>query len=355
MEVIDKSFDGILGIKLSNLVSDKEIIFFACYLPPENSPRGRDAQGFFAHLLSQIYMNSDSETFLLAGDFNARIGNLSETLTQTDNIPNRIALDKTMNQHGHEFIDFLNEAKFVVLNGRFEEDADNYTSISRKGKAVVDYMCTPQDSLNDIINFKVLPIQCIVDKNKLHSMIGERSKVPDHSVITCEFKYQHETVSEYKNDNPIDKPPRYRLDRIPLDFMTSEIRRQALILLIEQIERSRETQDNVDIIYDNLCNVIIAEMDDKIPRVDSDKSRRRYKHNKPYWNNELSVLWNAMNLKEKAFTNCKGNRRVKSGLRSEYINARDKFDKLLRRTEREYKRSKAMEIETFSTKNPNEF
>lgn len=47
--VIDKIYDGILGIKLKNRISDFEFIVFACYLPPECSNRERDTQGFYTH------------------------------------------------------------------------------------------------------------------------------------------------------------------------------------------------------------------------------------------------------------------------------------------------------------------
>ena len=53
-------------------------------------------------------------------------------------------LNESINQRGYDFIEFLNEAKLCALNGRFP-DGDNFTSISNKGKAVVDFMCAPQE------------------------------------------------------------------------------------------------------------------------------------------------------------------------------------------------------------------
>ena len=104
-------------------------------------------------------------------DLNSTIGTLNDILQDIDHIPNRRAVDNSVNQHGHELIDFLNEANFCVLNGRFPED--NYTCISRKGKSVVDYICVPIDTFKNVKNFKVFKVQSIAEKSKLHEFIGE--------------------------------------------------------------------------------------------------------------------------------------------------------------------------------------
>ncbi|CAC5397946.1 unnamed protein product [Mytilus coruscus] len=274
VSVVDKSFDGILGIKFTGRSTEFEFLVFACYLPPENSSRGRDAQSFYAHLLSQIYMSNENDGIYLIGDFNSRIGSLSETLNDIDNLPKRQPLDKSINQHGHELLDFLNEAKFCLLNGRFPND--NFTSISKKGKAVVDYICVPQDIYEYLNYFKVLTIQSIVNDNRLLELIGDKSKLPDHSVVMCEFKVTHHGLS-YRIKDQTNCQPRFKLDRIPLDFMASDIRRSAPFEVIDKIERCRETQDNVDKIYDNLCTVILTEMNEKIPNTGYDRANKRQK------------------------------------------------------------------------------
>ena len=143
VSVVEKTFDGILGIKFTGHSTDFEFLVVACHLPPENSSRGRDAQSFYAPLLSQIYMNNENDGIYLIGDFHSGIGTLSETLHDIDNLPKTQPIDKSINQHEYELLDFLNEAKLCVLNGRFPND--NFTSISKKGKTVVDYICVPQD------------------------------------------------------------------------------------------------------------------------------------------------------------------------------------------------------------------
>ncbi|VDI60355.1 Hypothetical predicted protein [Mytilus galloprovincialis] len=188
----------------------------------------------------------------------------------------------------------------------------------------------------------------------LLDLIGDKSKLPDHSVIMCEFNVTHHGLS-YRIKDQTNCQPRFKLDRIPLDFMASDIRRSALFEVIETIERCRETQDNVDKIYDNLCTVILTEMNEKIPKTGYDRANKRLKNRKPYWNDNLTNLWNDMRHKENEFIQCNGNRSVKSAIRREYSQARDVFDKNLRRTERTYKKAMAVDIETMVTTNPNEF
>ena len=56
------------------------------------------------------------------------------------------------------FIEFLNDAKLCCLNGRICNDNDNFTSVSRKGRSVVDYICIPPVSYTHL----TLPTICSV-------------------------------------------------------------------------------------------------------------------------------------------------------------------------------------------------
>ena len=80
------------------------------------------------------------------------------------------------------FLEFLNESKFCVLNGRFNELKDNYTSVSRKRKSVVDFICIPQDIFNMCRNFSVITVQSSVDAHAMHGLLGERSLCFDNGI-----------------------------------------------------------------------------------------------------------------------------------------------------------------------------
>lgn len=48
LHIIDKSYEGILGVKFRNKNTDFTFVLYSVYLPPENSPWGRDARSLFA-------------------------------------------------------------------------------------------------------------------------------------------------------------------------------------------------------------------------------------------------------------------------------------------------------------------
>ena len=89
MCIADKTYEGIIGLNFKHTTTDYSFMVFSCYLPPENSVRGRDAQGFFAHLLAQIYTYSDCDSMCIGADFNSRIGRLSDILIDLDTIPGK--------------------------------------------------------------------------------------------------------------------------------------------------------------------------------------------------------------------------------------------------------------------------
>ena len=84
--LIDKECEGILGIELKNKMSGFTIQIFACYLPPIDSPYSNTAT-FFGHLITKLYVNNHVDMFVLAGDFNARIGCKQDIIEQIDSIP----------------------------------------------------------------------------------------------------------------------------------------------------------------------------------------------------------------------------------------------------------------------------
>ena len=257
-----------------------------------------------------MYLQCDCDSMIILGDFNVRIGPMSDTVYDCDSILERTIIDKRINQHGHEFIEFLTESKCCVLNGRCDNCDDNFTSVSRKGKAVVDYICVPHDMLNKYKYFKVITVQSIVDENSLHGLLGERSRLPDHSVICTEFETNHSNCCADNNENAPRN--RYNLKKMPSDFMTSELCRATISNIITSIETARENQESMDKIYDSLCHTIKAEMEARLPRYEATRrTSKHFKNRKTYWSDELQHLWDTMCIKENDFLKCQDNNQLR--------------------------------------------
>ena len=92
-EIVDAEYDGILCVKYISKTTDFTFIIFSCFLPPENSVWGRDAQSNFAHILTNLYINNDDDAFIVYGDFNARIGSFKD-FSEFHTVPNRSDIDK---------------------------------------------------------------------------------------------------------------------------------------------------------------------------------------------------------------------------------------------------------------------
>ena len=84
-------------------------------------------------------------------------------------------------------------------------------------------------------------------------------------------------------------------------------------------------------------------------------SKKRYKHTKPYWSNELRTLWKCMREAEKRFVKCKGLRSARTNLRHIFINAKTNFDRNLRKAERVYRKRTIDNIENICLNYPKEF
>ena len=78
------------------------------------------------------------------------------------------------------FLNFLNDSRFCVLNGRYDSSEDNFTSISSKGSVVVDYVCVPYDTLQYVSKFNVITIDDII--STIEYQLSEISALSDHSI-----------------------------------------------------------------------------------------------------------------------------------------------------------------------------
>ena len=156
ISIIDQEREDILGMRLNDKISGKEFIVYSVYITPHNSTAGAPAQEMYTHLLTKSYEFNLADVFLIAGDLNSRIGAKEDFIEILDpTIPKRQILDPNfVKNNGEPFIEFLNESVCCVLNGRFDNENNNFTCI-RNGESVVDWFVTPITNFKCFENFKV--------------------------------------------------------------------------------------------------------------------------------------------------------------------------------------------------------
>ena len=135
---------------------------------------------FFDNLLTQVNTYQNDGKIVVGGDFNARCSNVSDFIEGVDDIIDRESIDDCENSYCNFFMEFLISANFCMLKGRL--GTNNFTSISEKGKAVVDYICIPHSQLSEHTDFQVQTVEEI--RNTFNFPLPERlSQLLDHSLL----------------------------------------------------------------------------------------------------------------------------------------------------------------------------
>ena len=305
---------------MTNKLTHLTFLVYSCYLPPEGSPYS-DTNVFFSHLISSIYLNNHIDNIFFCGDFNSRIGSCQDIIQNLDQeIPLLNNVDKCKNGYCDIFIDFLKDVKLCIINGRVSPEHNDYTYCNVKGLSVVDYIVTNHESLPLISKCQVHSIHSIIEKYQLYDLLSNSCKAPDHSIVEIKFSPKNtknfitvdkETVKLTSNRAQKAPPVNihtnkfYLFDKKPELFMANETWRLAVIEIINNLQSINNTQHALDIAYDNLCKCIFKEMDMYLEfRNCSRQCKKRFKNNKPFWNEELTVLWKAMKDKEKCYRKC---------------------------------------------------
>ena len=234
-----------------------------------------------------------------------------------------------------------------MVNGRVGCTND-FTVIKGNSKSVVDYILLPHQNLKYCTDFRVLPVNEFLKQNNLFHLLGTRSRAPDHSILMLD--YNMEIPFNDCNSGSIQgiKSCKYNMRTIPSDFQNNTLWSVAVSEMIEHIENMSNTQEGIDTMYTELCELVHREMAKYLKQVSSRRHKKMFKYYKPYWDSDLSNSWNDMHECELKAKKCKSGQ-------SEFVMKRQAFDRLLRKKEREYNRRKANDIDNMSTGNPKSF
>ena len=113
--------------------------------------------------------------------------------------------------------------------------------------------------------------------------------MPDHSLLTWQINLDQVEDSQHNSPNLDGQQPppptmaHYNLQKIPQNFM--EDRNEEVNQLINVLNTNPVSQDLIDKIYSQFCDIVKNEMEDKLPRRRPGSHKQPF--HKPWWNQEL--------------------------------------------------------------------
>ncbi len=349
--ILDDEVEDILWVKMTSKSEGAHLLICVCYLPPAGSSRVVDVSDYFDKLLTQVSQYQNIGRIVLGGDFNSRCANTSDYIEGVDEIGDRESLDEHENSYCNFFLDFLISSSFCMLNGRLGNN--DFTSISEKGKSVVDYICIPHSQISDHLDFNITTVSDIANKYDI-PLPNKLSQMPDHSVLMTEIAIGEYVTIQEPTSSPIEY--RYDLKDIPQDFMN--IHKENIKTAINRIESDISLQKDVNAAYNDFMSLISGEMEEylhkhKVKTYNPNKPKNSKLHKKPWWCEELDQMWESVCSKEKAWLRHKGG--GGQSLKMEFVNARRSFSYAHRKEKRRYQKKIQDELTEACDHNQAEF
>ena len=104
--------------------------------------------------------------------------------------------------------------------------------------------------------------------------------------------------------------------------------------IMGELEGSYRLQNDVDAAYGKLCEIVKGEMLEKLNyktiKISNGSSNKRRRVGKPWWNEDLSLLWNEVCLKESLWIKCKA-RYLKQIYKVDFLKKCKEFDRQVQR------------------------
>ena len=192
IQVLDKSREGIFWMNFKHILNGICFNLCVCYLPPEGSSGYVNVDECFDNLLTKKYQYQGMGQYYICGDFNSRLGDLVEYIEGVDEVPPKDILDFSKNAHGQYFLKFFIDSNCCVINVRVDPQKNNFTSVSAKGKAIVDYFAVPYTSSQYITGLEIKGSSNLVNL-ACKDMDFESRHVLDHSLLKCSIElFGHE-------------------------------------------------------------------------------------------------------------------------------------------------------------------
>ena len=333
---VDRQHEDILWVSFTNIDNPDHVFYVCvCYLPPAASSRGDKSHEFFDILRTQMLRYQDVGEIIICGDLNARIGNLNQSPEEDTVLPSRQIIDKVINSHGKQLVDFLKDCGMITLNGRFLNEEDNFTVLSPLGKSVVDYVLVQSDCFIQFREFRVRPVLDLID----YYSIPTDSSMPDHSLLTWQY-CNGNTPAEKMTSNTITRDQTQRAFRCkpgkPVLKPNGDLDK-ALDILIRELDEytthnySPTAETGLEDNYGKFYAVI--------EKAFKNHNTHHRSSRKPWWNAELDSLRKDLRQAQKEWSKS-SHQPDKTVLWQRYKQKQRVFSLCIRKEKRNYLRQK---------------
>ncbi|XP_053402567.1 uncharacterized protein LOC128557926 [Mercenaria mercenaria] len=276
----------------------------------------------------------------LCGDFNSRCSDNLDYIPGIDRLTDRDVIDFSSNQYGDVLTEFLINVNFCILNGR-NTITNNFTFVGPQDASVVDYCLIPYENLSMFVDFEVLKVSDILDSTNGYSQLSKLA-VPDHSLLKWNLSLDvvGKNYADFKPKcNMVHTKTLYDTKHVGREFLADPEVQREVFHTIDQLESAVVSQVGLNEAYDRFVNIVHVEMSSKLEQkvITISANRRTGKKlrvKKPWWSEQLTVLWTDLCKAEKSWLKCKSNNR--QCLKHVYVQKRKAFDSSVQRAKRQY-------------------
>ena len=260
--------EDILAINIPTSITqlNKDLTLINVYDSPPNSSYKikQAAAGLDTDVIDQLInfaAELNNKNIMLAGDLNARTGNLNsgkcvfdvrQNLSNQDlhesgptDFTNRASKDKIENERGKRLLEMLGSCNLTLLNGSIIGDATGeLTSYQYNGASVVDYIATSPGLLEDISSFRVMSL----------------SQFSDHCPLLCALnlkrgKTENAIYASRLTDSPM--PIKWSGDASVEIFQNSQEELYFKNKINDALQHKCDTPDDVINLNANLTNTLV--------------------------------------------------------------------------------------------------
>ena len=353
-------------IKSNRIGCDDDLLLCLCYNIPSGS--GREFlvnRNVFDLIADDMYFYqsqyNNACTFLIAGDFNARVGERAdyvenESLLNFELLPDdyvednglpRISCDKVVNENGRYLLDLCKATGLRILNGRKDYDSQgHFTCITSQGSSVIDLILCRKEMFSFVENFKVHDANILSDHTVVSFTI-KSSGCTDGTEESCGSNDScngEKLTHTYKWDS--DKKEMF-LNSLQSDDLCTEM--ENLSSRINMSSTFNDMDENLSDLYSYVENVYDPLFKKNVSSHKSDNGMQS-KQKQPWYDDECKMFQSDFYK----YLNCYRKDKFDDN-RENMVRARSKYKSLIRSKKYNYEQQQTRKLENLRSKNAKEY